>query len=65
MDGKAPTLANVASGAYPYSMTLHLLYRQDAANPAVKQFVDFVFSPAGRKILTQTEHIALQRNPER
>ena len=62
VDGIAPTLVNVTSGAYPYTMTMSVVYRKDTANPAVKQFVDFIFSPQGRKILTQTEHVAVKRD---
>jgi phosphate transport system substrate-binding protein len=65
VDGKMPTLANAASGAYPYTMNLYLVYRQDSRNPALKQFVDFIFSDAGRKILTRTDHVALKRGPRR
>lgn len=65
VDGVAPTMANVASGAYPYTITMHIVYRKDSANPAVKQFADFVFSTQGRKILTQTQHVPLKRGSVR
>jgi phosphate transport system substrate-binding protein len=65
VDGVAPTLVNVTSGAYPYTMTMSVVYRKDTANPAVKQFIDFIFSPQGRKILTQTEHVAVNRYSSR
>jgi phosphate transport system substrate-binding protein len=65
VDGKIPSVANVASGAYPYAMTIYLIYRQDSKNPALKQFVDFIFSAAGRNILTRTDHVTLKRIPQR
>lgn len=61
IDGIAPTLATVSSGAYPYTLTMSVVYRKENANPAVKQFVDFIFSPQGRKVLLQTEHLPLPR----
>lgn len=50
LDGKEPTLANAASGAYPYQKQLSFV--TGARRPAaVERFVAFVRSPAGQKIL--------------
>jgi phosphate transport system substrate-binding protein len=50
LDGREPTPANAASGAYPYYKRLFLV--TGAKRPAaVERFVAFVQSPAGRKIL--------------
>jgi phosphate transport system substrate-binding protein len=65
VNGKAPTVANVASGAYPFFMNMYVLYRTDSANPSVKLFIDFIYSDQGRKILTQTEHVVERRGPVR
>lgn len=50
LDGRVPTPANAASGAYPYHKRLFLVTgaRRSAA---VERFVAFVRSPAGRKVL--------------
>ncbi len=61
VNGVAPTVSNVSSGAYPYSMTMHTIYRKDTSNPSLKPFVDFIFSAQGQKILTQTDHVPLKR----
>ncbi len=51
LDGKEPTLMNAASGTYPLSKRLFLV--TGAKRPAVvEQFVRFVQSPAGRKVIT-------------
>lgn len=50
LDGKEPTLMNAASGVYPYHKRLFLVTGAKRT-AAVERFVDFVQSPAGRKIL--------------
>lgn len=50
LDGREPTPANAASGAYPYYKRLFLV--TGAKRPAaVERFIAFVRSPAGRKVL--------------
>ncbi len=50
LDGKEPSLANLANGAYPYYKRLFLVTgRQPSA--VAENFAAFVKSPAGRKIL--------------
>ncbi len=65
VNGKVPTVANVASGAYPYFMNMYVIYQMDSANPAVKLFIDFIYSDQGRKILAQTEHVVEKRGSTR
>jgi phosphate transport system substrate-binding protein len=50
LDGKEPTLMNAASGAYPLSKRLFLVTGAKRT-AVVAQFVNFVQSPAGRKII--------------
>ena len=55
LDGVEPTAANIASGAYPYYKKMFLV--TGAKTPAkVQQFIAFIRSPAGRKILADTGH---------
>ena len=61
VDGAAPTLSNVSAGKYPYAMTLSLVYKKDKYKGAVKDFVEFVFSPDGQKILSDNGHVTLHR----
>jgi phosphate transport system substrate-binding protein len=56
----APTLANVSSGVYPYTMTISVIYRQDTKNSAVNKFLDFIFSPQGYQVLIHTQHLPLK-----
>jgi phosphate transport system substrate-binding protein len=49
--GVAPGLAALANGSYPYGKTLHLVTRSEST-VAVRQYLDFLASPAGRKLLT-------------
>ena len=55
LDGKEPTPANAASGAYPYYKRLFFVTgaKRSAAD---ERFTAFVQSPAGRKILESNGH---------
>ncbi|MFO0519028.1 MAG: substrate-binding domain-containing protein [bacterium] len=57
LDGRAPTLANLANGEYPHHKELHLISQQ---NPPVhvQRFIDFVRSDQGRRILSAAGHAA-------
>jgi phosphate transport system substrate-binding protein len=61
VDGVTPTPSNVSAGRYPYAMTLSLVYKKDKYKGAVKDFIEFVFSRDGQKILYDNGHVALQR----
>jgi phosphate transport system substrate-binding protein len=57
LDGVEPTTKNGSSGSYPIIKRFFFI-TQPAPSPAVRQFITFVKSPDGRKILTQTGHWA-------
>lgn len=61
VDGAAPTVSNVSAGKYPYAMTLFLVYKKDKYSGAIKDFIEFVFSRDGQKILSDNGHVTLQR----
>jgi len=61
VDGTAPTLVNVSTGKYPYAMTMSVVYKRDRYRGAIKDFIDFVFSGAGQKLLSDNGHVPLQR----
>lgn len=67
VDGVFPAPSNIAdgihisAGRYPYAMTLSLVYRKDKYEGAVKDFIVFVFSKEGRKILSESGHVTLPR----
>lgn len=51
VDGVAPTLANAKSGKYPLVKTLRLVYHPEKIPPAAREFLAFIRSPQGTKIL--------------
>ena len=52
IDGIAPTRENVSTGRYPVLIAYALVYREDALPPEAREFVDFLFSGAGRDVLS-------------
>ena len=61
VDGTEPTTKNLVSGRYPYFMTLSLVYRTGSYSGVVKDFVEFVYSKEGRRILEEAGHAPLPR----
>jgi phosphate transport system substrate-binding protein len=57
-DGVAPTLANLASGAYPLEKRLLVAFRA-SPRPAVRRFLGFLGSARARKILEDTGNLPL------
>ncbi|MEW6163696.1 MAG: substrate-binding domain-containing protein [Pseudomonadota bacterium] len=51
-DGVLPTPEALASGRYPLFKTLHVVTRRDPP-PAASRFVDFLFSAAGRRVISE------------
>ncbi|MBU1744931.1 MAG: substrate-binding domain-containing protein [Proteobacteria bacterium] len=71
VDGAAPALSNIADGVrisagkYPYAMTMFLVYKRDNSKGEVKDFIEFVFSKDGRKLLSECGHVTLPRITEK
>jgi phosphate transport system substrate-binding protein len=61
VDGVPPTLTNLSTGKYPYAMTLSLVYKRDKYKGAIKDFIEFVFSKEGQKVLSDNGHVTLPR----
>ncbi|CRI63571.1 Extracellular solute-binding protein, family 1 [Thiocapsa sp. KS1] len=55
LDAVEPSPTTIADGSYPYYNTLFMVTRSETS-PAVRQFMEFVRSPAGGEILTRTGH---------
>jgi len=53
-----PTKENVKNGRYPLSRYLHL-YTISTPTGAVKDFIDWIISPAGQKIIEGVGFIPL------
>lgn len=52
LNGVKPDLHTLVSGSYPYFKTYYVITKQ-TSSPAVRGFVDFIFSRQGREILTR------------
>lgn len=61
VDGTAPTPANVSSGKYPYAMTMSVVYKKDKYRGSIKDFMEFIFSREGQKLLSDSGHVPLPR----
>jgi phosphate transport system substrate-binding protein len=55
IDGKVPSVGNLADGKYPYSKPLYVIIHRKAG-ASTRRFVDFVISPAGRNLLRAHGH---------
>ena len=55
IDGKVPSVANLANGSYPYYKALFLI-AGPAATPATQAFAAYVRSAAGRELLGTAGH---------
>ncbi|MBN1866621.1 substrate-binding domain-containing protein [Candidatus Sumerlaeota bacterium] len=53
LDGVAPTVENAISGKYPLMTTAGFVYKNGGLSGAARAFVDFVFSDAGRRIMSE------------
>lgn len=60
INGVAPTLGNVASGRYPFSKTLGLVWREETLPDSARAFVQFVHSDAGADILTSHGYLPVR-----
>ena len=58
IDGVAPTEDNVRSGAYPISRYLYLC-TVDKPVGLAKEFIDWVLSPAGQRVVAEVGYVAL------
>ena len=60
IDGVAPSLDNVASGRYPYTMTLGLVWREAVISDATRAFVRFIGSDEAAAILTSHGYLPVR-----
>jgi len=56
LDGVVPSLANLASGAYPFAKTFYAVTAPRSSADA-KRFLNYLVSPAGSKILERYGHL--------
>lgn len=55
--GIGPTVASVNEGKYPYARVLHFYTSKGNEEPAAKEFIDFVQSEKGQKVVAQTGNV--------
>ncbi|MGA4996848.1 phosphate ABC transporter substrate-binding protein [Streptomyces arboris] len=60
LEGIAPTLANVASGEYAMTRPLYMITNGDPKG-TVKQYVDYVLSPEGQKLLPKHGYLTREQ----
>jgi phosphate transport system substrate-binding protein len=61
IDGIAPTRESISAARYPVLIEYALVYREDALPPEARDFVDFLFSRAGRNALSDHGLSPLER----
>jgi phosphate transport system substrate-binding protein len=61
IDGISPTITNVSSGKYPYALLMSVLYSQHNRKAALKEFIEFLFSAAGQKIISAYGQVPVPR----
>lgn len=62
IDGKAPTLAALRQGAYPYFKGLYLV-RGPKLSPAAQGFLEFILSLSGKEILDRSGYVSAPHQP--
>ncbi len=58
IDGVAPTVENIRSGAYPFVETAYAVTTGERKGN-VRRFIDFLVSPAGRDLVERTGYVAV------
>ena len=61
IDGISPTEENVRNDTYPITRYLHFLTTKSPGG-SIKQFIDWVLSPAGQSIIKKSGFIPLWEN---
>ena len=61
IDGAAPTVDNIKSGAYPVSRPFNIAYKGEPKGLAA-DFIDFIFSKDGQEVVTGRGYIAVSGN---
>ncbi len=59
LDGVVPSVQSVKDGSYPHSKTYYAVTRRDSP-PAVREFLEFVRSPAGAAVMLKYGQMAVR-----
>ena len=60
VDGFYPDVENIRSGAYPLSGEFYAVFRKDDMNPNIQRVIDFLRSPEGRRIVSESGYVTLE-----
>ena len=60
IDGVAPTLENIKSGAYPITGPLYAVTYEGETNPNVQTLLDWILSPEGQEIIEKTGYAGIE-----
>lgn len=63
VDGAAPTVVNIKSGAYKVARPFNVVYKEGSLSVQAKDFLNFIMSAEGQKILTGAGCIAQENAP--
>lgn len=61
VDGISPVGKNGVNDKYPYFMTFYLVYMKDRNTGAVRNFIDYIDSKEGEKILRMSGHLPIRK----
>lgn len=61
-NGIAPTIENVAQGKYPLVKNLYFVFDRGKTSPDAQEFIKFVRSREGAKILTANSYLAMEED---
>lgn len=60
VDGYEPSLENIQSGDYPIVSEFYAVYRKDNDNPNVAALADWILSPEGQQIVSESGYTPLK-----
>lgn len=60
IDGVAPTVENIRNGTYPFITDCCIITLQPRGEN-IRKIVDFIFSPAGRELVTKTGYVPVEK----
>jgi phosphate transport system substrate-binding protein len=58
INGAEPSAANILNGTYPVFRPFNIVIKEDIS-PAAQDFIDFILSPEGQRIVTENRYIAV------
>ena len=57
VNGVAPTVENIASGAYPYTVPFYAVVREGAVSPTTQALLDWLTGPEGQALIAKVGYV--------